>query len=198
MTKKELNNKLLHASHQKDLNTVKYLLTSSELKEHANIHYKDNSGMTSLMYACSNGNLELVKYLLTSPELKEHANINHKDKSGYNVLMYTCYYRHLELVKYLLSSEELKEHANIHDKNKDGETILMYACRYGYLEISKYLIIDMNMTIDKETMNWLNGDNKYKKEIYHDVIQLIETRDLHNKLSNNIVNNKIKIIGKKI
>ena len=67
MNKKELNEGLLEASFYAHSDIVKYLLTSSELKEHANIHYQDNHGSNALMIACKKGYLDIVKYLLTSP-----------------------------------------------------------------------------------------------------------------------------------
>ena len=152
MNKQELNDKLLNASYQGNLDTVKYLLSSYELKEHANINYTDKYGTNTLMIACVNGHLEVVKYLLSSQDLKEHSNINSKDKNGYNALILAGWKGNLDLVK--------------------------------------YLIIDMNMDIDNETINWLKGKNEHKT-VYEDILKLIEKRDLHNKLDNSIRDDKI-------
>ena len=64
------------------LDVVKYLLTSPDLKEHANIHAREDSGFN---WACENGRLEVVKYLLTSTDLKEHADIHANSDWGFRV-----------------------------------------------------------------------------------------------------------------
>ena len=183
MNKQELNDKLLYIINLKGhLDVIKYILTSPDLKEHADINYKNIYGYNALMYACNNGNLEVVKYLLSSSDLKEHADIHDKDNNGTNSLMYACYHGNLELVKYLLNSSELKEHADINYKDNNGWNTLMLACYNGHLDVIEFLLIDMNMKIDNETIDWLHGDND-KKEIYHNVLDIIRIRDLHDKLN---------------
>ena len=148
-----------------------------------------------LLKACINGKLEVVKYLLASPELKEHADIHYQNNYGWNALIYSCQYGRLDIVQYLLTSPELKEHANTHDKDNEGWNALIIACQYGILDIVKYLLIDYNMSIDNETMNWLQGTNE-EKVIYNDTLKMIESRDLHQKLNNTI--NTDKINNKKV
>lgn len=66
------NSFLSSACRMGHLNIVKFLLTSEEVKHHADIHrYNDEPIQT----ACQCGQLEIVKYLLESHELEEHANI---------------------------------------------------------------------------------------------------------------------------
>ena len=96
------------------LDIVQYLLTSTELKEHAAIHHKDNNGWNALMWACQNGSLGIVQYLLTSPELKEHADISHKNNYGWNALMAACNYGYLDVIQYLIIDMNM---------NVDKETI---------------------------------------------------------------------------
>ena len=54
------------------LEIVKYLLTSPEVKHHADIHRYSDEPIKS---ACIFGHLDIVKYLLESPDLEDHANI---------------------------------------------------------------------------------------------------------------------------
>ena len=54
------------------LDIVKFLLTSDEVKYHADIHRYGDEPIKS---ACEWGELEIVKYLLESSDLEEHANI---------------------------------------------------------------------------------------------------------------------------
>ena len=197
MNKKELNNELLQACQEGHSDIVQYLLTSPELKEHADIHHKSNSDSNALLYACARGYLDIVKYLLTSPELKEHANIHDQDNYGKNSLIRACQEGHSDIVQYLLTSPELKEHADIHHKSNSGSNALMIACHYGHLDIAQYLIIDMNMVINEDTMSWLLGKNKYKI-VYNDALKIIESRNMYQKLNNSIKSNKQKNTGIKI
>lgn len=81
-------NALIYAAWRGHQAVVKYLLTSQDLKEHANIHYVTNNHTNALMYACQGGHLEVIKYLLASEELKEHININDRTKDDKDVLVY--------------------------------------------------------------------------------------------------------------
>jgi hypothetical protein len=51
---------------------VKYLLTSSDLDIHANIHFDNDFAIRA---SCEWGYKHIVEYLLDSPELKEHAKL---------------------------------------------------------------------------------------------------------------------------
>ena len=201
MNQDELNEELLQVCEKGNLNIVKYLLTSPELTEHAYINYKNNNdGWNALTLTCEYGYLDIVKYLLTSSELKEHIDIHSKNSYGSNALILACSYGYLDIVQYLLTSPKLKENSDIHHKDNDGYNALMIACANRCFDIVQYLIIDMNIKIDKETMNWLQGNNEHKI-VYQDALKLIESRDLYQKLSNYIDSDKInnkKIINIKI
>ena len=180
--KQQLNDGFIWACQNGHLEIVKFLLTSPELKEHADVHAKDDLGFR---VACRSGRLEVVKYLLTSPKLTKHADIHAKDDGGFRS---ACLGGHLEIVKYLLTSDELKKHADIHARNDEG---FIWACRFGHLEVIKYLIIDMN--IDKTTYieKYLN-ENKYNKNVQQ-AIELFNTRELHHQLNENIKDNKERV-----
>lgn len=61
--------------HEKMMDIIKYLTTSPELKEHANIHAQDGY---ALILAFENDDDELVKFLLTDPNLNNKIDIfNH-------------------------------------------------------------------------------------------------------------------------
>lgn len=88
-----------------DLNTLRYVLTSPELKEHADIHWGCERG---LICAVHKGDVPMVKYLLTSPEIKDHANLHFQDESGkHTVIEYVFTARTFEqsekLVEYFTS-----------------------------------------------------------------------------------------------
>ena len=104
-----------------------------------------------------------------------------------------CRDGHLEIVKYLLTSAELTEHANIHAKDDLG---FIWAGRFGYLEVVKCLIIDMNIEKTTYIETYLN-ENKYNKYVQQ-AIELFNTRELHQKLNENIKDNKEKVKKVKI
>jgi ankyrin repeat protein len=62
-----LNKELLRAINSNDLDYMKYLLTSPELKVLADPTYNDNR---CFEIACGAGNLEVLKYLINNPEVK--------------------------------------------------------------------------------------------------------------------------------
>lgn len=96
MNKAQLNRELHYACIHGHINIVKYLLTSPDLTEHADINYYNGY---PLQEACYIGHLEVVKYLLTSPELKYHADIHtQKDLS----LRWACMNGHLDIINYLI------------------------------------------------------------------------------------------------
>ena len=195
------------------LEVVKYLLTSPDLKEHADIHADNDKGFRG---ACDKGHLEVVKYLLTSPYLKEYADIHAQDDYGFR---WACSNRHLEVVKYLLTTPELKEHVNIHANDdwgfryacnnghlevvkylltspdlKEHADIHAYsdlgfrwACEEGHLEIVKFLIFVMNFQLSLETRKSINSlDNK------DDIFNLFDKRDLQRKLQESLKVNEEK------
>lgn len=55
------------------LEVVKFLTTSTEVKHHADIHANKD---IALINACRANRLNIVQYLLTSPELSLHCNIH--------------------------------------------------------------------------------------------------------------------------
>jgi ankyrin repeat protein len=58
---------------------------------------------------------------------------------------------HLEVVKYLF-----EKGANIHTKN---DCALKWSASNGHFEVVKYLVIDCNMVIKKETLEYLEENN---------------------------------------
>jgi len=73
----DLDEYLIQACESKNMELVKYLLTSPELSKHADIHtWCRGENGSPLRMAFSKKYFDLAKYLLTSPDLKEHANIH--------------------------------------------------------------------------------------------------------------------------
>ena len=99
----ELNNELILACQNGDLETVKYLLNSSETKNRVDIHVDDDKPFRT---ACMFGNLNIVKYLATSSELKNKANISANDDDGF---IWAAIGRHYEICKFLIFEMDLKK-----------------------------------------------------------------------------------------
>lgn len=161
----DLNNEFLVACSKGDLKLIKYLLTSPELEQHAEIRC-DNSDCIQL--ATKYGHLEVLKYLLTSSELKIYPDVHSKntsvfrvaceygqldilkyflfdpsicskfklEKYSYEAIIRGIYYNNLTLVDYILNEPEITKHNFDYNKGK----ILEAACECGRLDILKYLV----------------------------------------------------------
>lgn len=113
-----------------DLDKIKYLLTSPDLKKHADINAGNNLG---LKWACSNGNLDIVKYLINFPSTPE----NNIHLNNNKALKAACSGGNIDVVRYLLTTPHLKKYIDIHD---DKDAALRCVCYNGHLEIVKYLL----------------------------------------------------------
>jgi ankyrin repeat protein len=99
-----------------------------------------------------------------------------------NALRMSASHGYLEVVKCLV------EHgSDIHTNN----VAFKYSAVEGHLDVVKYLIIDCNMLINKKTLDYL------KVSCLSEIVNIINARDLHQQLENNlnkpIINDKIKI-----
>ena len=138
LNKKKLNDQFFDACRDGHLEVVKYLLTSPELKKHADIHAKDDLGF---IWACRYGRLEVVKYLLTSAELTEHADIHAKDDWGF---IWACENGHLEVVKCLIIDMNIDKTTYIEEylnENKDNkyvqQAIELFNTRYLHHQLNE-------------------------------------------------------------
>ena len=126
-----INEEFICACERGSLEIVKYLLTSPELKECADIHANNDEGFR---FACKKGYLDVIKYILTSPELTEHADVHACDDQGFQ---FACANGYLDIVSYLLTSPDLKEHADIHVGNDFGFRI---AYMHDSFNVIKFLL----------------------------------------------------------
>jgi hypothetical protein len=93
-----LNHSLYDACTKGSINEVRYLLTSLELKKHANIHAVIHNA-TIFEHACGVGHLDIVKYLFSSNQLKEHANLH--SNNDYAIVQ-ACRNGHLDIMSYFI------------------------------------------------------------------------------------------------
>jgi ankyrin repeat protein len=143
-----------------NLEEVSYILTSPDLKVHADIHTRGDQG---LIYAFDGKHYDLVKYLLSSTNLKEHADIN---VSHGSVLLQCCVDGNLDMVKFLLSAPILKQHIDI-EYHDDG---FILACKNHHLDIIQYFIFDMQINKTIHIKNYLNekdNDKSFIEQVNH-------------------------------
>jgi ankyrin repeat protein len=91
---------------------------------------------------------------------------------------------HLDIIKYLV-----EQGVNINIKD---DFALRWSAYNGYLEIVKYLVIDCNITIKEDVLQFL------KKYDCQKTLKIINTRDFKNKLCKELNNNQIVVKKSKI
>ena len=125
MEQSRLNERLIKASEDGDINKVKQLI-----EEGADVNHAENKdGNTPLIWASRYGYFNIVK------ELIEHgANVNQGADDKNSPLMFAIVKGNLEIVKYLISKG-----ANVNQRNNFRSTPLSLANIIGHLEIVKYL-----------------------------------------------------------
>jgi hypothetical protein len=123
----------LDACDNGNLDEVKYLITSDDLKITADVHCENDRG---LRLVCSRGHLNLIKYFLSSDDCKHSFSINTIGSqpliSAFNS---ACNSGQLNIIKYFLTLNDIKDS----DKFTINEGFCI-ACRNGYLEVVQYLL----------------------------------------------------------
>ena len=77
--KNDLDEVFVSACSAGDLDVVKYLLESDELKEHADIHAENDFGF---ILACNNGHLDVIKWLIFDYNIEKTKEISNFLKSN--------------------------------------------------------------------------------------------------------------------
>ena len=168
---------LAEASSNGNLEIVRYLLTSTDLKEHSNI--RANHGY-AFNLACRYGHLDVVKYLTASPELNKHVNIFEANNYA---LQLACQHNQVEIVRYLLTSNELNNHPDILDKSHSS---FQLASINNSFDVIKYLIFDYN--IENNDYIKMIRDRYYNSEVE----KMFELRKTHDDLKQELNNHKEK------
>ena len=108
-----------------DVAVVKYLITQG-----ANIHAKNNYGVTPLHWAADTGHIATAQYLIS-----QGADVNAQDDENKSPLHWAAYKGHVEFVKFLVS-----QGANIDATGKNGKSLLHTTVQRGHVEVAKYLV----------------------------------------------------------
>ncbi len=112
----ELNGNLIESCRKGELEAVKYLLTSPELKTHADIFCQD---YYCLITAAICNHLNIVKYLLTSPDLKYKANVHANED---RVFIASLNHENKDLMMFLVQDMNIQKTKNIKAALKNSES----------------------------------------------------------------------------
>lgn len=113
LNKKELNEELIESMSSNDIDRVKFLLSSPDLKEHADIHYLRDEVFRML---CINRDLSMLHYLICD------LNIERTNKIDEHLESYKISYKYsgstdcvafIEYAQDLFDKRELKEQINL-------------------------------------------------------------------------------------
>lgn len=132
-------NQSLYNAHT--LDEVRYLLTSPELKKHANIHAVIHN-YTIFEHACGVGNLNIVKYLLSSKELTVHANLHSNNDCA---IVNACRNGHLDIMAYFIFDLNIEKSASIKeciDNNPPKGINELFETREMQQELDKSLTLN--------------------------------------------------------
>lgn len=153
----EINPALLLSCKLGDLDEVKYLLISSELKENANINFEDplSSYRSSnpLSNACSQGRLDIIKYLLFSKELKENIDIQKfADSALDSALDAAIDYDHLDTLKYLIFELKIEKTPYVKNfiENASSDEFSYIDNLFKIRDLNDKLNSDMNINISEK------------------------------------------------
>ena len=140
MTQEKLNKEFYIACNYGNLELVKFLLTSQELKQHAIIDSDNNAGFK---LACICGNLNIIRYLVTSPELEKNVNVHvHNDIC----FKWALDLEFIEIINFLVYEQDIKvtnemiEHMNEQtiENSNDLEKLILISKVEKMLEIKNF------------------------------------------------------------
>jgi hypothetical protein len=178
-TKEDIKNALYQACRNDELEQVRFILTSSQLKYRPSV---DEDNQAPLVNALVYGNYEIAKYLLTSPELNEHGD-------EHLVLGLASQNDALELVKFLFDSPQFE--IDIHYGNDSAFEGALTSEGYDVL---KYFIFERNIEKTKAINELLEEckEDADHKEACKQVKAWFETRQVNIDLNNNLESNKTR------
>ena len=136
LNKDGLNKVFINACYLGQIDVIKYVLSSKDLKEHANIHTDNDDGFK---VACGKGYLDVVKYLLSSKELKDKIDIHTNEDIGFR---HSCVCQHFDILKYFILEAGIEKTKKITDflaVNKSEEFIKTISEMFVVRELKKDL-----------------------------------------------------------
>ena len=209
----ELNDELFIAATNNDLETVKYLLISPELKLHADINFDYDLVFKK---ACEYGYVNIVKFILETPGLNREQGLSRSFKDAaqmayqnghLNLLKYliddffseyeldhsrlarqimdaSCSDGNLEQIKYVLSNPKLNQHIDISYRNDE---YFITACAWDKLNVVEYFIFELNIPKSEHISNFIE-----KRVGYENVIEMFSKREFRESLQSELEINSSK------
>jgi hypothetical protein len=179
----ELCGLLYTSASEGNLEEVKYLLTSPDLKYRPPIHFANDS---ALVVSSSNGHIPIVKYLLNFSSYGEQVITNY-------ALTKACLNNQIETVQFLLDSDTIPHKANIHAKQDYIFRELLLAKNK---DILSYLIFDREISRTHHINEYLTRENYNLNDFALEIKTWFDSRELKRALNTEMQSNKID--GKKI
>ena len=153
-----------------NLNMLKYLLNSPNLKKGINLEVLEETYNTLLFSACSSELIDMVKYINTY--MKENQ-IKISLGNAINILEDACKVGHLPILEYIHEIvQEMNTEMNIEENNKMYQYGFIKACERGYVDIVKFLLAlnTNNLLIDIHKL----GDQAFISACYNNKNELLE------------------------
>lgn len=172
----ELSQELYESASQGNLEELKYILTSPELKLHPAIHFAEDS---ALVVASSNGHIPILEYILNIPYYREQALTNHS-------LLKAFLHNQLETAKFLLDSDTIPFKADIHAKE---DYIFRELLMAKNKEILSYLIFDREISKTQYIEEYLTRDSYNLNDFISEIKVLFELRELNKGLNQDLHEN---------
>jgi ankyrin repeat protein len=180
----ELNKSLLQACKHGWLDKVKYLLTSPELSNHADINVKYmNIHSYPFISAAKEGHLDIVKYLINDDSLKDKLDIKTNEGAAFG---YACYQGQLHVAQYLLSNSIYRSQINLEANLEKGFSNALVNKQNQILE---YLVLELNIAKDGYIDEYLK---QYSNDEFSSYIEnLFAKREIRQSLEKELGLNKL-------
>jgi hypothetical protein len=168
---------------QGSLPVLKYLLTSSDLKEHAYVHAREDEGFRQ---ACINGHIPIIDYLLNLPCMTQSDKV-YQSMIDWGFLN-ACMYDQVQVAEFFLSDSHLAYHPNIHLQN---DLAFIKALNAVNSKIISYFIFEKEIEQTVHIMNYIEKSflayHNQQEWMKNEVLKMFKVRDLHHNLEDKLV-----------
>ena len=171
LTKSQLNQKLIVACEEGNLESVKYLLTSSQLRKHADLHLEHDK---PLITAAEAGHLDIVKYIMDNSTQMGAMDIYGRILGG---VFRASIEGHLDIVKYLVT------HPQVHTEGITANEHLIIvlniystAAGWGQLAVLDYILTSPELINHNLPLAAFHSGDDFKdicKKGYRDMVEYI-------------------------
>ena len=173
MTVPRLNRRLRSAAQRDELDTIVYILTSTELKANPTIDYKDYEVVKYAGYA---EQTRILDYFF-----EQHLNEKEKLQLSHHLFINACQTYRIKTLDWLVIQPCFQEQP-LQSKEAIFRKGLSYAIGYGKLKVIEKLLFEYNLpfTITKEE---LNNNEIFKGNLTKTISDLIDKKILYQNLT---------------